>query len=81
MVLAQRKFDHTIPPPPLKAVFRLAGEVIATPGNLVAIAAAVKAGKSAVVSAMCASTLTVSGEADLLGFTLRQPSRASRGVD
>jgi len=72
-ILKVRRFDHSITPPHLRAIYKLAGTVIATPGNLVAIAAAVKAGKSAVVGAMCASTMTANSELDLLGFTSGNP--------
>jgi hypothetical protein len=76
-ILSTRRFNHLTEPPPLRAVYTLAGIPIATRGNLVAIAAGVKAGKSAVMGALCASTMTGSGDADLLSFASGNPYERS----
>lgn len=72
-ILRSRRFDHACPPAPLRPVYTLAGKVIGTPGNLVAIASAVKTGKSAVVAAMLAATMGTDGQSDLLGFASENP--------
>ena len=66
-LLAQRRFNGQIEPPPLRPIYKLAGQVVATPGNLATITAAVKTGKSAVVSAMLAASMGATGK-DYLGF-------------
>lgn len=66
-LLKARAFDPTKTPPPLRPVYSLGGVVICTPGNLTAITAQAKVGKSALVSAMTAATMTdPKSEADLL---------------
>ncbi len=73
-LLQQRRFDHTITPPPLRAIYTLNGAAISTPGNLTSVTSAVKTGKSAVIGAMKASTMApVDGDADLLGFGSSNP--------
>jgi len=67
-LLKHRRFDPSIAPPPLRPVYTLAGHVIATPGNLVAITSTIKTGKSAVISGMAASVMAKGNDADLLGF-------------
>lgn len=67
-LLKKRAFDSTKEPPPLRATYTLANHVIATPGNLATVTASVKAGKSAVIGAMAASTIPHDPGADLLGF-------------
>lgn len=52
--------------------FYLAGTPICTPGNLTAISAQAKAGKSAAIGAMLASTFATDG-AECLGFTSANP--------
>lgn len=66
--LNQRKFDHRAKPPEIPPVYTLLGKPVATPGNLVSIASAVKTGKSAVIGAMCAAAMADNETADLLGF-------------
>ena len=66
-LLAQRRFNGDDEPPPLRPIYKLAGQVVATPGNLATITAAVKTGKSAVVSAMLAAVMGSPGK-DYLGF-------------
>lgn len=49
-------------------VFSLCGQAVATAGNMMAIYAQAKAGKSAVVSAMMATVMTEDENGDFLGF-------------
>lgn len=73
-LLASRQFDFAKEPAPLRAVYTLAGSVIATPGNLATISSAVKTGKSAVIGAMVASAMAEpGGDQDLLGFLSSNP--------
>lgn len=72
-LLQERRFDSTAPPPKIRPVYSLNGIVIATPGNLVAITAGIKTGKTAVIGAMAASPMTKSHTADMLGFTSTNP--------
>ena len=72
-LLTARRFDPTKTPPPLRAIYTLTDQVIATPGNLATITAASKAGKSAVVGAMAAAVLSRDCGADLLGFDSSNP--------
>lgn len=67
-LLSARAFDMNREPPPLRPVFELGGVVICTPGNLTAITAQAKVGKSALVSALTAASMTdpSNEEADLL---------------
>ena len=62
--LTQRAFNPAIEPPPLRAIYSLAGHCIATPGNLDTITAHIKTGKSALIDAMMASTMTRRDDAD-----------------
>lgn len=66
-ILAARRFDVMNPPPEPVPIFSLGEEIIATPGNLVAIQAQLKAGKSAAVGALLASTMSPTG--DCFGFS------------
>jgi len=69
-----RRFDQSKTPPPLRPVYSLGGIVIATPGNLCAITAQAKVGKSALVAAMIAATMAdPSEERDLLRATGHNP--------
>jgi hypothetical protein len=52
-----RTFDPTKEPPPLRTIYELGGVTICTPGNLTAITAQAKVGKSALVSAFVASAM------------------------
>ena len=72
-ILDDRRFRHDEPPPPLRVVYRLAGHIIGTPGNLSTITAASKAGKSAVIGAMLASGMGPRGR-DYLGFESSNPN-------
>ncbi len=72
--LEARRFDFGRVPDPPPARFRLAGRTIATPGNIVAIQAGVKAGKTAVVGAILGAV--VKGDfqgGDNLGFESENP--------
>lgn len=53
-----RRFDPAAEPPEPRVVFALSGVAICTPGNLTAIEAQVKVGKSALTQAFVAATLT-----------------------
>ncbi len=66
-LLRARAYDETREPPPLRPRFSLGGVVICTPGNLCAITAPVKVGKSALGSALIAATMVPPGtEVDTL---------------
>lgn len=56
-LLDARRFDIDKPPPPAVPVFSLRKAVIATSGNLVSVQGKAKAGKSAFLSALIASTM------------------------
>ena len=57
-LFSARTFNENNRPPPLRPVFTLGGVVISTPGNLTAITAQAKVGKSALVSALTAAAMT-----------------------
>ena len=66
-LLRERSFNPDLTPPPLRPIFMLGGVVISTPGNLTAITAQAKVGKSALVSALTAAAMTPDAmEADCL---------------
>jgi hypothetical protein len=67
------RFNPDIKPPPLRAVFTLAGTPISTPGNITAFTAAPKAGKTAVIGSMMAATMPHGEGVDLLGFDSANP--------
>jgi hypothetical protein len=52
-----RTFDPTKEPPPTRTTFELGGVTISTPGNLMAITAQAKTGKSSLVCAMIAAAM------------------------
>jgi hypothetical protein len=66
-LLEGRRFWIDQEPPPLRPIYRLAGQVVGTPGNLATITAASKVGKTSVMAAMMASALGQPGR-DYLGF-------------
>jgi hypothetical protein len=70
--LENRLFNITVKPPEALPRYRLAGVPICTPGNLTAISAIPKGGKSAFVSAMIAGPMA-SGGADCLGVESSNP--------
>jgi hypothetical protein len=49
--LSSRRFDSKNPPPPARPIYEINGQCICTPGNLTAISAHIKSGKSAFVGA------------------------------
>jgi hypothetical protein len=71
-MLAGRRFDSAHPPPEPAAVVSLGGVVIATPENLMMIQAKVKAGKTAALGGLLASTMARDG-GDCLGFESDNP--------
>jgi hypothetical protein len=62
-----RQFDPACKPPDLRVRFTLGGVVVSTPGNLTAITAQAKVGKSALIQGFVAASMTQSGDADCLG--------------
>lgn len=74
-VLDARRIDLAKPPPKPVPVIYLMEQQICTAGNLTALAAQVKAGKSAVIGAMLATSMpvdeSITAPPDLLGFTGR----------
>lgn len=70
--LEARIYSPLVEPKEPAPRFLLAGMPICTPGNLTAISAQAKAGKSAVIGAMIGSTFATSG-VDCLGFTSKNP--------
>lgn len=54
----EREFNPGNPPPQSRPIFMLGGVVISTPGNLTAITAQAKVGKSALVSSLTAASMT-----------------------
>lgn len=72
-MLAARQFNYSVHPEPVREVYTCAGVPIATPGNLVAITAQAKSGKSAVISAMMSSAMTDDSTIDALGFGSANP--------
>ena len=71
--MAKRQFNFGTPPPPVVPRFTIGDTPISTPGNLTAISAAVKSGKSSFVGAMLASTMAQQGS-DCLGLESDNPS-------
>ncbi len=87
--LDARRIRLASPPPQPVPVFTLLSQQICTPGNLTVISAQAKGGKSAIVGAMIASTVTAQpsadadpdddipdweAECDLLGFAAAAPA-------
>jgi len=71
--LASRVYSPQVRPPEPTPRFGLAGIPICTPANLTTISAQAKAGKSAAMGAMMASTFA-DNDADCLGFQSTNPS-------
>lgn len=61
-ILAARRFDPSSPPPMAHAIFELGAKTIATPGNLLALTAKAKAGKTGAISAFIGATLGKRGD-------------------
>lgn len=69
-LLSVRAFDPSKEPPPLRPFYSLKGIVICTPGNLTAITAQAKVGKSSFTGAMVAANIAdPTRDPDLLGIT------------
>lgn len=66
------RFHPDNPPPEEPWAFKLAGVEVAHCGNIITVAAAVKSGKSSVISAMMASMMSSIGQ-DYLGFEGSNP--------
>jgi hypothetical protein len=73
-ILDARRFDFENPPPQPEPVFKLAGQSIATAGNLVVVQSQAKSGKSAVVGAMIAAATSDDQLGDFLGITAAAPN-------
>jgi hypothetical protein len=74
--LASRRFYLTEHPPEPRGVYIVTNAVICTPGNLTAITAQAKAGKSAFIGAMMAAALTEHpGEVDTFGVRASNPEQ------
>jgi hypothetical protein len=71
--IAERIYSPQVKPNEPTARYSIAGTQICTPGNLTTISAQAKAGKSAVISAMTASTFARQ-DADCLGFNSQNPN-------
>ncbi|MGB8167554.1 MAG: DnaB-like helicase N-terminal domain-containing protein [Chthoniobacteraceae bacterium] len=71
-LLLPRRFDPTNPPPRPVPVWMLGGSIIATPGNIMAVQAKSKAGKTAFLGAMIAATMSSDG--DFFGLTSGNPT-------
>lgn len=77
-LLVARRVNPNNEPPPLRVLYTLRGVVIATPGNLVAVTAQAKVGKSALMQGFVAAAFTDSEEVDCLG--LKGHNSHGRGV-
>ena len=67
-LLSERRYDPSITPPELRAIYTIQSKAVSTPGNITTITSAIKTGKSAVVSAMAASVMAIEQGFDLLSF-------------
>jgi hypothetical protein len=67
-ILDKRRFDFDNPPRRPEPIFKLAGQTIATAGNLVVVQSQVKSGKSAILGAMIAAAISDDPLADFLGI-------------
>src|ERR1043165_8551312 len=75
-LLAARRFDYATEPPPIVPVYTLAGTTISTAGNLTAITAHAKVGKSALLGAAMASVICPSA-CDTLTISSSNPNGAA----
>ena len=73
--LAARRFNAANPPAQPRPIYTLADATIATPGNIQAVSAQAKAGKTAFVGAMIAATMQPTG--DTLGVSSSNPTAAA----
>lgn len=65
-LIQAHEFDESTIPPPVVPIYSLGGVVICTPGNLTAITAQAKVGKSALVTAMIAAAMSAEFDRDFL---------------
>jgi len=79
-MLVERAFDVNHPPPPPVPILMLGEKMISTPGNILAIQAGIKAGKTGVVGGINAALMVgrMSGSRDTLGFS--SDNAEGRGV-
>lgn len=76
IILKARQFDFATVPTPVIPRYFLGQTPICTPGNLTAISAAVKAGKTSALTAMLSSTMaSFNCGLDFLGFKSDNPAR------
>lgn len=70
-ILSSRRFDAKNPPPTAQPIYEINGECICTPGNITAVSAHIKSGKSAFVGAYIAASFGLDG--DTLGIDSANP--------
>src|SRR5262249_25160395 len=68
--IRERRFNIHVKPKPAEPRYSINGIPVCTPGNLAAIAALVKVGKTATINAAISSTM---GKGDNLGWTSSNP--------
>ena len=61
-ILETRRFDVSNPPPPAFPIYKICGKAICTPGNLTAVSAHIKSGKTAFVCACAAASFGIEGD-------------------
>jgi hypothetical protein len=71
--LQARRFVNNSPPTELRAIYTLKNIAICTPGNLQAITAPPKAGKSAFLNAMLAASIANDASCDTFGINSENP--------
>jgi hypothetical protein len=69
--LDARRYDHNNPPPKPEPIFKLNGQSIATPGNIVVIQSKAKGGKSGFIGAKIARAISDDTIGDYLGIEAR----------
>jgi hypothetical protein len=72
-VIEAHRFKPEVVPLPLRPIYSLCNTPVCTPGNLTAITAQIKTGKTAVVKAMLTAALVNNSDIDCLGFTSGNP--------
>ena len=77
--LDARRFNFLSPPPRLPAIFTMRDMAVATPGNITVVQAKVKAGKTALISAMLAAALNPEA-AEEMTLGVRSVGAAGRAV-
>jgi hypothetical protein len=61
-ILSSRIFDAKNPRPPAQPIYEINGQCICTPGNITAVSAHIKSGKSAFVGALIAASFGLDGD-------------------